>query len=87
MLERIDELSGLVTLEMGKLRNEARGEVHLSAEIFRYYAENAATLLAPEPLNADAGSAEIRYEPLGVLLGVMPWNFRYTRLPASRRRT
>ena len=75
MLERIDELSGLVTLEMGKLRNEARGEVHLSAEIFRYYADNAAKLLAPEPLDADAGSAEIRYEPLGVLLGVMPWNF------------
>lgn len=75
MLERVDELSGLVTLEMGKLRNEARGEVHLSAEIFRYYANNAAKILAPEPLDADAGSAEIRYEPLGVLLGVMPWNF------------
>jgi succinate-semialdehyde dehydrogenase / glutarate-semialdehyde dehydrogenase len=75
MLERIDELSGLVTLEMGKLRHEAHGEVNLSAEIFRYYAENAAKLLAPEPLNADAGNAEISYEPLGVLLGVMPWNF------------
>ena len=75
MLERIDELSGLVTLEMGKLRHEARGEVKLSAEIFRYYADHAADLLAPQPLDADAGNAEIRYEPLGVLLGVMPWNF------------
>jgi succinate-semialdehyde dehydrogenase/glutarate-semialdehyde dehydrogenase len=75
MLERIDELGGLVTLEMGKLRHEAHGEVKLSAEILRYYAENAAKLLAPQPLNVDAGSAEIRYEPLGVLLGVMPWNF------------
>jgi succinate-semialdehyde dehydrogenase/glutarate-semialdehyde dehydrogenase len=75
MLERIDELAGLVTLEMGKLSHEARGEINLSADIFRYYAENAPNLLAPEAINADAGSAEIRYEPLGVLLGVMPWNF------------
>ena len=75
MLERIDELAGLVTLEMGKLSHEARGEINLSADILRYYAENAPNLLAPEAINADAGSAEIRYEPLGVLLGVMPWNF------------
>ncbi len=49
MRERIDEFAQLVTLEMGKLTAEARGEVELSADIIDYYAKNAERFLAPEP--------------------------------------
>jgi succinate-semialdehyde dehydrogenase/glutarate-semialdehyde dehydrogenase len=75
MRERIDELAALMTLEMGKLRHEARGEVNLSADILRYYAEHSASFLASDPIDVEVGTAEVRYQPLGVLLGVMPWNF------------
>jgi len=77
---RIDEFASPVTLEMGKLIAEARGEVELSADIIDYYAKNAERFLAPEHLKLSSGQAEVESTPLGVLFGVQPWNFPYYQL-------
>src|ERR1700689_2112732 len=80
MLEQKEKFARLVTLEMGKRIAESRGEVELSASILKYYAENAEPFLAPRPLNPIAGGAYIEYSPLGVLIGVQPWNYPYYQL-------
>jgi len=80
MRARVDEFARPVTLEMGKLFREARGEVLLSADIMEYYAKNAERFLAPLQLKPDTGKAEIESSPLGVLFGVEPWNFPYYQL-------
>src|ERR1700744_2663690 len=74
--ERVDDLAALITREMGKPTREAKGEIQLVISIYRYYAENGAELLAGPPLSPRAGgTAVIRKEPIGPLLGIMPWNF------------
>lgn len=73
--ERTDELAEIMTLEMGKRINEGRGEVGVVVDIFNYYAENGPHLLADEPLALKSGDAVILKQPIGALLGVMPWNF------------
>ncbi|KHL17066.1 succinate-semialdehyde dehydrogenase/glutarate-semialdehyde dehydrogenase [Mumia flava] len=75
--ERVDELAAIIVREMGKPEDEARGEVEFSAAIYRYYADNAARFLADEPIALldGGGDAVIRRSPVGVLLGIMPWNF------------
>ncbi len=80
MRERAEELAKLVTLEMGKLIAEARGEVALSADILDYYAWNAETFLARQVLKPKLGEAVIESSPFGVLFGVQPWNFPYYQL-------
>ena len=80
MQARIEELAGLMTLEMGKLIEESRGEVTLSANIIAYYAKNAEAFLAPVKLTPDVGEAHIESSPIGVLFGVQPWNFPYYQL-------
>ncbi len=77
---RLDDFARPVTLEMGKLIGQARGEVQLSADIIEYYAKNAERFLAPQPLAPLVGEAEILSTPLGVLFGVEPWNFPYYQL-------
>lgn len=77
-LERVDELSAAMVEEMGKPLDDAEGEVEFSADIYRYYADNAERFLADEPIQLGEGStgtAVIRRDPVGVLLGIMPWNF------------
>ena len=71
------ELAKMITLEMGKLLSHAEGEIKLSAEIFDYYAKNAETFLADKILNPVHGQAFIKNSPIGVLLGVQPWNFPF----------
>jgi succinate-semialdehyde dehydrogenase/glutarate-semialdehyde dehydrogenase len=78
--ERRDEFARLLTLEMGKLIGESREEVDLSADIFDYYADNAAEFLKPVPIDTTEGDAVIVNSPLGVLFGVQPWNFPYYQL-------
>ncbi len=80
MRARLDEFARPVTLEMGKLIKQARGEVELSADIIEYYAEHAERFLAPDKLEPGSGSAVIENRPFGVLLGVQPWNFPYYQL-------
>ncbi len=73
-----DEVGAMMTLEMGKTLKSAKAETIKCAKGFRYYAENAEKLLADEPADAakvGAAKAYIRYQPLGVVLAVMPWNF------------
>jgi succinate-semialdehyde dehydrogenase/glutarate-semialdehyde dehydrogenase len=77
--ERRQELAEIIKREMGKPIEQALGEVDFSAAIYEYYADNAAKLLEDEPielLDGD-GSAFIRRTSLGVLLGIMPWNYPY----------
>ncbi|MEO8107387.1 MAG: NAD-dependent succinate-semialdehyde dehydrogenase [Actinomycetes bacterium] len=77
-VERAEELAGLITREMGKTAAEAVDEVEYSVDIYRYYADQAATLLADEKLDSDSGGeAFIRKAPIGPLLGIMPWNYPY----------
>jgi len=78
--ENLDAFAKPVTLEMGKLFREAQAEVTLSADILDYYADNAATFLAPRKLKVAEGEAVVESEPMGVLFCVEPWNFPYYQL-------
>ena len=80
MIERRDELAALVTLEMGKRIHESRDEVNLSSAILAYYADYAARFLANRPLESTVGEAWVEFEPIGVLVGVEPWNYPYYQL-------
>jgi succinate-semialdehyde dehydrogenase/glutarate-semialdehyde dehydrogenase len=71
----VDELAALVTREMGKPLAEARAEVEKCATACDHYAEHAAEYLADEPVATSADRSWISYEPVGVVLAVMPWNF------------
>ncbi|MDY3127511.1 MAG: NAD-dependent succinate-semialdehyde dehydrogenase [Corynebacterium sp.] len=76
--ERIDKLVLIGSTDMGKRYTEMEGEIKFCAEILRYYAENGERFAADEEIpTAQKGTAIVRKLPLGVLLGVMPWNFPY----------
>ncbi|HEY4096887.1 MAG TPA: aldehyde dehydrogenase family protein, partial [Baekduia sp.] len=77
--ERRQQLAEIISREMGKPIEQALGEVDFSAAIYEYYAERATALLADEPIDLldGEGSAFIRRSSLGVLLGIMPWNYPY----------
>ena len=75
--EKKKALAEMITLEMGKLVSQAEGEIKLSAEIFDYYANNAESFLADKVLNPIHGKAFIKSSPVGVLLGIQPWNFPF----------
>ena len=77
--ERRKELAEIIVSEMGKPVGQARGEVDFCASIYEFYADNAEALMADEPIELleGEGSAVIRRSSLGVLLGIMPWNFPY----------
>ena len=77
--ERRAELADIIIREMGKPSGQAVGEVDFAADIYAYYAENGPSFLQDEQieLRAGKGSAFIRRNSLGVLLGIMPWNFPY----------
>ncbi len=71
------DFAKIMTLEMGKPLKAAVSEVEKCALVCRYYAENAAGFLADASVNTDASHSFIRYQPLGVILAVMPWNFPF----------
>jgi len=77
--ERRQELGEIIVREMGKPIEQALGEVDFTAAIYAYYADNAVSLMADEPieLSDGDGSALVRRSSMGVLLGIMPWNFPY----------
>ncbi|WP_299185200.1 NAD-dependent succinate-semialdehyde dehydrogenase [uncultured Psychrobacter sp.] len=74
-IDRQDELARIVANEMGKPVGQAKGEIGLVAEIYRYYADNAEQLLAPNTIDVDQGSASVEKLPVGALFGIMPWNY------------
>ncbi|GAA2209005.1 aldehyde dehydrogenase family protein [Nonomuraea monospora] len=75
--ERRADLAATIVREMGKPLEEAEAEIDFCIDIYTYYADRAATFLADEPieLGAGRGTAILRRGPVGVLLGIMPWNF------------
>jgi len=77
--EQRQRLGEIIVREMGKPIEQAMGEVDFSAEIYAFYADNAASLLADEPIElaGGEGSAFVRRSSVGVLLGIMPWNYPY----------
>lgn len=76
--ERRDDLAAIITREMGKRVKEAAGELGLVSSIFAYYADQGPDMLTDTPLSPQAGGqAVIRHEPIGPILGIMPWNFPY----------
>ena len=77
--KKSEEYSHYLTLEVGKLIAEARAEVALSADILDYYAKKAENYLEPRVLSESPG-AELHIEPIGVLLGIEPWNFPYYQI-------
>jgi succinate-semialdehyde dehydrogenase/glutarate-semialdehyde dehydrogenase len=80
MHTKADEFAHIMTLEMGKRINEARGEVEFSSSILAYYAKNAERFLAPVKLSPKVGEAHMESSPIGVIFGVEPWNFPYYQL-------
>jgi succinate-semialdehyde dehydrogenase/glutarate-semialdehyde dehydrogenase len=77
--ERRQALAEIIVREMGKPIEQALGEVDFSVAIYEYYADNAAKLMADEPIELldGEGSALVRRTSLGTILGIMPWNYPY----------
>lgn len=76
--ERRDELAAIIVREMGKPLAAAEGEVDFAADITAYYADHIDEITGDTPVPIEGeGTAVIRRSPLGVLLGIMPWNFPY----------
>ena len=78
-VEKREELAEIIVREMGKPIEQALGEVDFVGEIYGFYADNAEDLMADEPVKGfeGDGTAIVRRSSLGVLLGIMPWNFPY----------
>lgn len=74
---RASELAGLITLEMGRPITPAKAEIEKCAWVCEYYAEQGQRLLEPELIATDAQQSGVRFDPLGVVLAVMPWNFPF----------
>jgi succinate-semialdehyde dehydrogenase/glutarate-semialdehyde dehydrogenase len=74
--QETDEIAPTLTLEMGKPIHAARQEIAKCATGCRYYAENAARILSPEAIHTE-NSSYVRWDPLGVILAIMPWNFPF----------
>jgi succinate-semialdehyde dehydrogenase/glutarate-semialdehyde dehydrogenase len=71
------DLAALITKEMGKPITQSRAEVLKCADACRYYAERAARILAQEPVDTENSDAYVRWDPLGIVLAIMPWNFPF----------
>ena len=72
---RRDDIQKIMTAEMGKLRKEALVEVDKCADACDYYANHAAAYLKDQPIATEASNSYVRFEPIGCVLAVMPWNF------------
>jgi len=71
------ELAALITGEMGKPIAQARAEILRCVSVCQYYAEHARRVLAPEPVATESTDTYVRWDPLGIVLAVMPWNFPF----------
>ncbi|PYP55203.1 MAG: NADP-dependent succinic semialdehyde dehydrogenase, partial [Gemmatimonadetes bacterium] len=74
---RKERYAGLITAEMGKPITQAEAEVEKCAWVCDYFAEHAERFLARQPVQTNARLSYVAFEPLGVVLAVMPWNFPF----------
>jgi len=72
-----EKLGRLITLEMGKLIGESYAEIEKCAWLCKYYAENAEEMLKPEILPSDGSESYVRFDAIGVIYAIMPWNFPF----------
>ncbi len=72
-----ETLAQLMSVEMGKVSSEARAEIEKCAWVCDYYADNAETFLADEPVDTSATKSFVSFEPIGIVLAIMPWNFPF----------
>jgi len=77
LMKNKEDYSKLMTLEMGKPIVQSRAEVDKCAWVCEYYAENVEKFLADELINTDASKSFVTFQPLGIVLAVMPWNFPF----------
>jgi succinate-semialdehyde dehydrogenase/glutarate-semialdehyde dehydrogenase len=77
LLQEKQRFARIITLEMGKLLRDSLAEIEKCARGCRFYAENAARFLEDEPAQTDAARSYVRYEPIGPVLAIMPWNFPF----------
>lgn len=75
--ENVEEYAQMITAEMGKPIAESRAEVNKCAWVCDYYAENADEFLATKEIKTDASKSFVRYDPLGTVFAIMPWNFPF----------
>jgi len=75
--KNVDRYARLISMEMGKVITEAKAEVEKSAWVCDFYADNAEKFLADEIIETDASKSFVAFQPLGIVLAVMPWNFPY----------
>ncbi len=75
--EHEERLASLITFEMGKPSTEARAEIEKCASTFDFYAEAAPRFLQEQPIASNASDSRLSYEPLGLVLAVMPWNYPF----------
>ncbi|HAU80039.1 MAG TPA: succinate-semialdehyde dehydrogenase, partial [Stenotrophomonas sp.] len=73
--QRKGDIQQAMTTEMGKLKLEALGEIEKCAEACEFYADHAADYLKPQLIDTEAQRSYVRYEPIGCVFAVMPWNF------------
>ena len=71
------ELGKLITTEMGKILSEAVAEVEKCAWVCDYYADNAESFLQPENISTEMSESFVAFQPIGIVLAVMPWNFPF----------
>lgn len=77
LIKRKDELAKTMTLEMGKPILQSISEIEKCAWVCEYFAENSEEFLASEDIKTDASKSFVTYQPLGVILAIMPWNFPF----------
>ena len=77
MKSNIDTHSKMISIEMGKPIVESRAEILKCIWVIEYYAKNAEKFLDKEIINSDYTESYIQYDPLGIVFGIMPWNFPY----------
>jgi acyl-CoA reductase-like NAD-dependent aldehyde dehydrogenase len=75
--ERADRYAKVMSLEMGKPVTEARAEIEKCAWTCEFYADHAAAYLADQPVTSNARTSYVAFEPLGIVLAVMPWNYPF----------
>ncbi|MEJ2614691.1 MAG: aldehyde dehydrogenase family protein, partial [Ignavibacteriaceae bacterium] len=77
LLKRKDEFAKIMTLEMGKPILQSISEIEKCAWVCEYFAENAEEFLSNQEIKTDASESYVTYQPLGVVLAIMPWNFPF----------